>query len=610
MITSLIDNPKGVRVRRWLGILIVLCFLSSLPGCDVILPIVYFESQNKKKSNNSSSTTPPPPDVSYSVYVANFASPTTAATEKGVLDSDANGGNPSLATWTLLGQGSATSVWTAIPASMNAVLVQCPLTQVYNIDTFERLDLNGAVVEVPTLANIYFNRNVTNPGNASGMLDGVTATTVITDPAHIPCVFALFTQSVSSVRVRLWGPSQASGDCVWSNHHELANTDTFVVGGAAASSSGTIYTTYADTTLGQSFVLPFSAAGTKQSAINLTLTSSTAGGVSVAVDSGENLFAASELASGQLQIQKYALGSSPVQWTFLYSGVAAGGANSVRPHGLSVASNVPLLASPGVQGTAVLLAGGQGTSGSHTIARFDDTPNSGTFLASQVWGPLTVADPSSNSTTWSGGIASGSTDVLTTGNLSNISSGNIEIFTQDRSMTTGSVSWPTPTTTTGGGAATNNGNAIGVDAQGFAYVAGNFGSASNGKDSVLLRYKVSDGSGLTTLYQNGVSSGSFTFSGANEFLDVAVDTDGTTYAVGYVTQSNLVSTTASGAVTSWWIGKFSPTGLVPLWTATFNFGVGNDRAITVSLSGNFVYVVGAETFTGPKTGTRVLKFVK
>jgi hypothetical protein len=199
---------------------------------------------------------------------------------------------------------------------------------------------------------------------------------------------------------------------------------------------------------------------------------------------------------------------------------------------------------------------------------------------------------------------------LTTGDLRNNSSGNVELFTQNRSMATGSVTWPSPVVTSGGGAATNNGNAIGVDTSGFAYVAGNYGSASNGKDSVLLRYKVLDGSGLTTLYQNGVSSGSLNFSGANEFLDVAVDTDGTLYAVGYVTQSNLVSTTASGAVTSWWIGKYSPSGLVQLWTATFNFGVGNDRAISVSLSGNFVYVMGAETFTGPKTGTRVLKFVK
>jgi hypothetical protein len=151
---------------------------------------------------------------------------------------------------------------------------------------------------------------------------------------------------------------------------------------------------------------------------------------------------------------------------------------------------------------------------------------------------------------------------------------------------------------TGGGAATNKGSAIGVDGQGFAYVVGTFGSAANGKDSVLLRYKVSDGSGLTTLYQNS------DFTGANEFLGVAVDTDGTTYVVGYVTLSELSSTT------SMWIGKFPPGGILPLWTATFNAGVGNDQAINVSLSGNFVYVVGQNTVAGPKNGMRIFKFVK
>jgi hypothetical protein len=120
-----------------------------------------------------------------------------------------------------------------------------------------------------------------------------------------------------------------------------------------------------------------------------------------------------------------------------------------------------------------------------------------------------------------------------------------------------------------------------------------------------LQYKVSDGSGLTTFYKNSA----FT-AGPNEFLGIAVDTDGTTYAVGYFTQSNLVSTSAAPPVTSWWIGKFSPTGLVPVWTATFNFGLGNDQAMSVMISGNFLYVVGSELFTGPKTGIRVLKMVK
>lgn len=177
-------------------------------------------------------------------------------------------------------------------------------------------------------------------------------------------------------------------------------------------------------------------------------------------------------------------------------------------------------------------------------------------------------------------------------------------------MATGALVWPTPVVTTGGATTGSNGNAIAVDSQGFAYVAGRFGSVANGKDSILLRYNVADGAGLTMLYQNGVSSGSLSFSGSNEFLGAAIDSDGSIYVVGYVTHTDLVSTTAVGAVTSMWIGKFPPASGVPVWTATFNAGTGNDQAISVSLSGAFVYVVGQNAVPGPKNGLRVFKFVK
>jgi hypothetical protein len=558
------------------------------------------------KNSKSSSPAAAAPDLTYALYVANFATPAAAATEATNLNT--NGGNPTSPPWTFVGTATATEIWNALPANMNAAMIRGPLTQVYNIDTFESLDAKGAVIEVPTAANVYANSTVSAPlSNASGMLDGVPVTTVITDPAHIPCVFALFTQSFTSLRVRIWGAAQASGDCVWSNHDELANTDTYFVGGAATDNAGNLYAPYVDGTLKSAFYIPFTAGGTKNSAVPVaTGTTPSTGGISAAVDSSENLFLATNLGTGNIQLQKYAVGAlGAAQWTFLYTGVSAGGANVVTSHGLAVASGVPLISSPGTQGTAVFLAAGQGTAGSHTLVRIDDTPNGASFLGAQVWNPPeTLADPSSKVTTWSAVITSGSTSVLTTGDLNNTVSGNIEILTESSNLGTGAVVWPTPISTTGGGAATNNGNAIGIDGQGSAYVAGNFGSVANGKDSVLLRYKVSDGSGLMTLYKNS------TFTGANEFLGIAVDTDGTAYVAGYVTLSDLVSTTAVGPTTSMWIGRFPPGSAVPLWTATFNAGTGNDQAISVSLSGNYVYIVGQESVPGPKTGMRVFKFLK
>lgn len=566
--------------------------LSGLIGCDVAVVAVL-----ASRSKSSGSSTAPAPDLSYELYVANFANPAAAAAEQGKLQ--ANGGNPSSATWTFVGRATATTIWTTIPAGNNSALIQGPLTQVYNIDAFERLNANKAVVEVPIVANIFSNQAIVSPASAGDRLDGQAATTDITNPAHIPCIFAFFTQNIGLLRVRIWGANQTSGDCVWSNKHELANADNFVVGGAVANSSGTLYTTYTDTTLSQSELLTFASDGTKSvPPTQVAANASTTGNLCPRVDSSGNLFIAASLSTGQIQLQKYAAGSAPAQWTTLYTGVAAGGVNQVGSNGLGLANNVPLLSSPGTSGSVLFIAGGQGVIGSHTLARFDDTPNAGTFVPVLVWGPKTVADPSSSPTSWSGVATSGTTDVLTTGNLSNTTTGNIEIYTQDSAMDTGNLVWPSPVTSTSGGAATNSGKAISIDGQGSTYVAGNFGSAAGGKDSVLLRYKISDGSGLATLYKNS------TFIGPNEFLGIAVDADGTSYVAGYVTLSELSSTT------SMWIGKFPPAGGPPLWTATFNNGVGNDQAISVSLSGAYVYVVGQNTVAGPKNGMRVFKFLK
>jgi len=210
-------------LRAWVLLVTIVSPLISLLGCDVAL-IALLLTNNK--SSKSSSPAAAAPDITYALYVANFASPAAAMTEQGVLDSDANGGNPSPATWTFIGRGTVTEIWGGLPANMNAALIQGPLTQVYNIDNFERLDANDAVVEVPTSTNVYVNRNVGPALAASGPVDGMAATTNITDPAHIPCIFALFTQPISTLRVRIWGTAQTSGDCVWSNHDKLANTDT------------------------------------------------------------------------------------------------------------------------------------------------------------------------------------------------------------------------------------------------------------------------------------------------------------------------------------------------------------------------------------------------
>lgn len=573
---------RAVRTVALLGA--VFALLLTLPGCDVGVAVYALTRSNKSSSSGPPSS--PPVDRSYALFVANFASPAAAATEATNLNT--NGGQPDRTTWTFVGTATATQIWTGLPANMNTALIQGPLTQVYNIDTFERLDANDAVVEVPTSTNVFANSAIsgTTPiANASGPLDGVPVTTITTDPTHFPCVLAFFTQNIASLRVRIWGASQTSGDCVWSNHDELAGTDTFVVGGSAVNSSGVLYTSYVDTTAGQTWLLPFQSNGTKQAPISvLSLNASASSSVSVAIDSSDSVFVAASVTGGGIQLQKFASGATTPAWGTVF----ASGNNQISPQGLAVASNAPLHL--GGTGSVIIFAGSQDTTGTHSIVRYDDVLTAGSFI-----GTFTVSDTSGKATGWSAAAISDTLDILTTGDFGKTTSGNIEVFTQSSTLP-GAVVWPTPTITTfGGGAPANKGNAIGSDTQGFAYVAGYLGGTTNVRDSVLLRYNLSDGSGLTTLYLNTK------FSGQNEFVGLAVDTDGTCYVVGYVTLSG---------TTSMWIGRFPPSGASPLWTATFNNGVGSDQAINVSISGNFIYVVGQEIVTGPKNGMRVFKFVK
>jgi hypothetical protein len=87
-----------------------------------------------------------------------------------------------------------------------------------------------------------------------------------------------------------------------------------------------------------------------------------------------------------------------------------------------------------------------------------------------------------------------------------------------------------------------------------------------------------------------------TFNGAangdDEILDIALDTDGSIYAVGYET--------VSGQGQNIWVRKYD-TNLNPVWTRTHDGGVGNDRAISVAIHGDQVVVAGYETVSGGLT---------
>jgi hypothetical protein len=110
-------------------------------------------------------------------------------------------------------------------------------------------------------------------------------------------------------------------------------------------------------------------------------------------------------------------------------------------------------------------------------------------------------------------------------------------------------------------------------------------STWQGRNGVLLRY-ASTGI-LSTLTTFGGAAG-----GDDEILDIAVDADGSIYAVGYET--------VAGQGENMWVRKYDA-NFNPVWTRTHDGGVGDDRAISVAIHGNQIAVAGYETVTGGQT---------
>jgi len=67
---------------------------------------------------------------------------------------------------------------------------------------------------------------------------------------------------------------------------------------------------------------------------------------------------------------------------------------------------------------------------------------------------------------------------------------------------------------------------------------------------------------------------------------VEVDTDGSVFVAGYET--------VAGQGENMWIRKYAPSGAVA-WTRTYDGGFGNDRAVSLALSGSKVFVAGTRT---------------
>jgi hypothetical protein len=170
--------------------------------------------------------------------------------------------------------------------------------------------------------------------------------------------------------------------------------------------------------------------------------------------------------------------------------------------------------------------------------------------------------------------------------------GPIDIHTQrllDGSPVSVTETWNE--TVPNGGSTFAIGRSVGVDGAGNAYVAGFYTHAD--LDSVILRYGSGSPPGSVHL--------SSTRTGDDEILDIAVEPDGTIYAVGYETNA--------GHGQDLVLLKIAPNNAIQ-WKRTVDGTGSDDRGVSVMTTPTHVIVVGELTVGASNKDIHVRKYVK
>lgn len=552
----------------------------ALAGCDVIVAGVLASRAGDDDSSSSAASTPPP-DTTSKIWVANLSalSAIDLNAERDLIAS--NGGVPSTPTWTPIAGGqSATFVLDVSggAGTFDTVLIQSPKIEPHAIDAFEVLDADDVVLETAAAGGIRSNHFDFDPPGVDvvpGPPDGRVATSNVPSAANESAfLFCRFSAAFTRVRISFWAVlvGRASGDVQWVNHISELNDQ--ITGGAGVKVDGTYYVTYSQGVPRAVNVYTISPSGSIADLDPLEVNVSTSlGSQSVAVD-GENVYIATTVGAGDIRVRKFA--GSGTLWVPPAFGGA--GVDRVEPNALSIdGAGSPIL----VAGFDFGGAGGIG----HFMQKVN--PSSGGFM----WAGSPAPPTDTNATYWHAVAAPGTTNIYSAGDFT---SGSIQAYIR-RSDSTASGAEVLSVLSGGPDAETDLAHAIGVDGAGNVYVAGYHGAAGPSRNAFLLKYAPDLGT-VTPILAS-------TAAGNDEILDIAVETDGTLYAVGYAT----VSSPAQGE--NLFLVKFDPAGL-PVWRRTLHHGVGNDRGVSVSTTATHVYVAGQVTVSGGTTDVHVRKYVK
>lgn len=520
-------------------------------------------------------------DERYHVWVANLDAAQAAAQKSALISAS---GNPDTAVWKEVGTGTATAVFTP-PAGMNTVLIQMYDTVVYHLDAVEILNVSDTVLEVATAPT--YSDKMSDPADdlpdMLGAPDGLTVDSAATPTARA-FAFSRYASTLTKFRVNIWGAARAAGDVEWVRNHTRGGNQT--AGGAAVNAAGTLYASFRNDSDRNVFVLTVPTNGTSDSATAVeTTTNNAVGSHAVAIDPANSLVyvaatGSSATSIGDIRVRKYdfamALQSpSPV---YEVQGSLTSAAR-VEANGITVdgSGNVVL-----VGGAFVALE-----NINHWIWKF-------TSSGANVSGfPVSRAGDTADRW-WHGVAIDGSNRIFTVGDETDALLAQPGILVR-RTNDDGAFAWEQTL-----GAPPALGAAVGIDGSGNVYAAGFDDGGAQGREGLIVKY-TNGGTLVSPFPVSHTGPGG----GDDEILDIAVEPDGTFYAVGYET--------VTGLGENWWIRKYTSGGAAD-WTRTHHHRAyttaGNDRAVSVSVSGSHIVVTGHVTLDTGETEIHVRKYVK
>jgi hypothetical protein len=554
---------RGTDIRRW----IILLALGLVPGCDVATAALIISSQQDSDDDGDPLPALPGfPTASFKAWVGSISDPLT---ERNLLFN--NGGEPSSPTWTEVlpevasgtpAPALATAIYnpTAPPASINAILVQVSSTENFHLDSVEIMDSLGKVLEHAS-GPPYFDL-VTDPDRILGPPDGATA---VTNAVDVPraFIFTIYTGPIDRFRINARGVSKTAAP---SDVVAVGAFQSFVnelPGGMAIRSDGRIHLTLSVADTGR--LVRFGLDGLFVDDTEISADLATAGLHSVALNPTGVIFTACSTSTGVIQVKRLAETNLALEATATFS--SGSGSDRVEANSIAVDG-----------GGNVIVVGGmtQVPSGrNHWRVKLPAT-----IIDPPLWQSSAPLD-SSTSTYWHAVTTGPDDDVYTSGdNLSNLFGGTIQAYS-GRFNSAGTATWDHSHPE--GQTPADVGHSIALDLAGNYYVGGYVGKSVGGRNGLLIRY-VAGGASYVSQEFPGVAGGD------DEILDIAVDADGSIYAVGYEN--------VAGQGENWWVRKlaFNPNlnQLVPVWARTHHGGFGSDRAVSVAIHQDRLVVAGYE----------------